>query len=365
MKRKTGRKVLIVNTTPFGPGGIAKVIASYYEQIYTQPLVMDIVANNAQMPQAYQTLFQKGFSQMYCFPRKKGIIKYIWNLFRVCLKGKYDMIHVHGNSATMAIELFVAYVCRIKRRIAHCHTSRCEHPKAHKLLMPLFSRLYTDALACSSAAGEWIFGKGRFLVLNNAIAVENYAYCETVRQTYRKKLGVEDGTLLLGHVGYFNPTKNQGFLLKAVKALEGKKDVKLILIGTGAMKDEIQQQAQMLGLNDRVQFLGERNDIAQLLQAMDVFLFPSQWEGLGLALIEAQLTGLYCIASEHVPGEANLDGKVTYLPINDPCQWALHIQDLHPSCSRSAASEAAIGSAERNGFSIRKEAEKLTKLYIQ
>lgn len=367
MKRcTTDRKILIVNTTPFGPGGIAKVIAFYYEKIYGGEFAFDIVGNNTQIPDEYIELFKKGNSKVYCVTRKKGVLRYIWKLFWICKSGHYDAIHVHGNSASMVVELLVAWMCGVKGRIAHCHTSKCEHQKMHRLLLPMFSRLYTKALACSKEAGEWIFGQNNFLILNNALDVQRYTFSQERRIQCRREFGIGEDEILFGHVGYFNETKNQEFLLEFMKKLIPHMKTKLLLVGDGKTRLKVEEKTKQLGLEDRVLFAGVRNDIAAILQGMDIFLFPSKWEGLGIALLEAQLTGMPCIASENVPKATNLAANVTYLPIDSVDDWVncvLSLDRLNDVADRSSSSEATALEAEKRGFSLDAEANKLTKLY--
>lgn len=357
------KRVLIVNTTPFGPGGITKVIMSYYDAICDECFMFDVVAINEQMPEQYRQAFEDKGGQVFCLARRKNILGYFFSLLRVCIRGKYDAIHVHGNSATMAVELLAASLGGTRKRIAHCHTSACEHVRAHKMLMPLFSRLYNQALACSEDAGNWIFGKGNFTVLNNAVDAKQYAFSPMLRQQYRQQLGISDSTLVLGHVGYFQASKNHAMLVKLMEQLAPKMDVKLILVGVGQLMEQIRQQVSDLDLSDRVLFLGARSDVIGLLQAMDVFLFPSIWEGLGIALLEAEMSGLHCIASEGVPQVTNLSGQVAYLPLEPVEAWVDRVAQLPDGSCRAEQSMQTIAAATQMGYDIASQAQKLERLY--
>lgn len=360
MKEKKN-KVLIVNTTEFGPGGVTKVIDEYYRATCRDGYEFNIVSITPNIPQQYARLFAEHGSNVIYLPRKENTVKYFFGLLSLCLRRKYDVIHIHGNSATMAIELLAAFLSGIRKRIAHCHTTKCEHQKAHKLLMPLFSRLYTHGLACSQDAGSWIFGDGNFQVLNNAIDTGRYPFSLQSRQQYRQALNISDDTLLLGHIGYFNETKNQSFLVDILSAMAP--NVKLLLIGTGELMETVQQKVAKLGLEDRVLFLGVRQDIPQLLQAMDSFVFPSVWEGLGIALLEAQLSGLPCFASDQVPLAANICGTVTYLPLDDPQLWLEKLPERPDTTHRQQHSAAAISAAIEKGYDIQTQTQSLLTLY--
>ncbi len=360
MKEKKNT-VLIINTTEFGPGGVTKVIDEYYRATCRDGYEFDIVSITRDIPQHYARLFADHGSNVIYLPRKENTVKYFFGLLKQCLRRKYDVIHIHGNSATMAIELLAAFLGGVRKRIAHCHTTKCEHQKAHKLLMPLFSRLYTHGLACSLDAGNWIFGEGNFQVLNNAIDTRLYTFNPQTRQQYRQELNISDDTLLLGHIGYFNEAKNQSFLVDILSVMPP--NTKLLLIGTGELMETVRQKVCRLGLEDRVIFPGVRQDIPQLLQAMDSFVFPSVWEGLGIALLEAQLSGLPCFASDRVPLAANICGMVTYLSLDDPHIWLQKLPKRPDTPHRQQYSATAIAAAIDKGYDIQTQAQSLLTLY--
>ncbi len=355
--------VLAVNTTEFGPGGITKVMQTYCGAIPQEQCRFDVVVINDPIPAMYRTPFESRGSRLYYLPRRENTLKYFFGLIKLCRKGKYTAIHVHGNSATMAIELLAAFLGGVPKRIAHCHTSACEHVRAHKLLKPLFSLLYTDAMACSEAAGNWIFGENKFTVLNNAVAVDQYAFSQQQREICRQKLGIAPETVVLGHVGGFNATKNQAYIVDLLKDMPAQQDIKLIFVGIGDLQEQVRSQAEALGLSEKVLFLGLRADVPELMQAIDVFLFPSKWEGLGVALVEAQLSGAHCIASENVPQEANLSGRVQYIPLENAQAWVASSMANAVDANRLAHSQQAICSAKKKGYDIDVQAAHLLEKY--
>ena len=205
-------KVLIVNTTPFGPGGITTVILSYYKNMNSD-MDFDFVAINDKMPEMYANVFKTGGSNVYCLHRKKNIFTYILGLYKLCKKNKYDVIHVHGNSGTMIIEMLIAYMCDVPKRIAHCHNVEHGHRILNRILNPIFRKQYSVALACSQNAGIWLFGENKFTVLKNAILLNDYKFNISIRDKARKELGIESEDIVIGHVGYFNEQKNQRYIV--------------------------------------------------------------------------------------------------------------------------------------------------------
>lgn len=190
---------------------------------------------------------------------------------------------------------------------------------------------YGDVFAaCSSDAAEWLYGdavpRDEIHILNNAIDTQKFVYDESVRERVRRELHLENA-FVVGHIGRFTYQKNHTFLLEIFqKAKELRPDAVLLLIGTGELEQEVRQRAAVMGLEGSVRFLGLREDIAELMQAMDIFALPSRFEGLGLVLIEAQAAGLRAIASDKVPREAQVTELLTYLPLKDGADvWAEEI----------------------------------------
>lgn len=218
---------------------------------------------------------------------------------------------VHGHiSSTAAIYLQIAKKLG-RYTIAHSHST--SRPQA---ILNLPVRLVTSYyFAASREAGERRYGKkiansSHFSVLKNAIHSQDYVFSEEKRKNMRQALGIE-GKFVVGHVGRLTEAKNHQFIIQTFKELTlKKKDACLLLIGKGELEEEIKQGVRDLDVEDQVYFLGVRSDIPDLLQAMDVFFFPSLWEGLGVALIEAQASGLHSVVSTGIPREADIQADL-------------------------------------------------------
>lgn len=318
------RKILIINTSGLAIGGITTHMYNYiktlkvkgYESTFT------IVVTGIRDEKMLEKFAKLGCKIKYLPDRKKEFLRYIFSLIKLIRIHHFDVIHVHGNSSTMGIETTLARLYGIPIRIAHCHNAKCDHPRMHKLLYPFLNIGKTEALACSKSAGEWIYGRENFIILPNAIDLQKFRYNSEIRNKYRRLLEIDDETLLIGHVGNFNEQKNHKFLINIFYQVQLQKKAKIILIGTGHLLESIKEQVNKLHINDKVIFLGERNDVNCWMQAMDLFVFPSLWEGLPVSLIEAQASGLDCIISDNISKEVIINSKyVSILTLNDITTW--------------------------------------------
>jgi len=185
------------------------------------------------------------------------------------------------------------------------------------LLKSLINKPLTHRFACGNAAGKWLFGNKKFTVLNNAINVDRFLYNKEIQLQIKKELHLEND-LVFGHVGRFNKVKNHIFLVEIFEKLRVKiTNARLVLVGDGDLKEEIQLAVMNKGLQNEVVFLGERNDVPNLLQAFDFFLMPSLSEGLPVSLIEAQANGLKIFGSDQISREADITNNISFLPISE------------------------------------------------
>ena len=356
-------RVLIVITTEFVPyGGLTTVVMNYYRTIEKKDIEIDIASTNAAPTELCLELSKHG-SHYYNLGNRKSPIRYIKNLFHLLKKG-YDIIHVNGNSATMLLELLPAKCMEVPLRIAHVHTTKTEHPIMHRLIYPWFKLSYNRAISVSDKAGQWLFGRD-YLVLNNAIDVNKYSYSQGTRQTIRKSIGLSESTFVLGNVGKLNASKNHAFLLDVFSELKKKTaDAKLIIVGGGPLEYELKQRVEQLKIQRDVVFTGMLDDTSDYLQAFDFFVFPSVYEGLGLALIEAQASGLKCVISDCVPKEAIVSNQVKQLSLKDTTEeWADYIY-MNRQYDRVKNSKDAARSIKQHGFDISTEARKLRSIYM-
>lgn len=308
-----------------------------YRQITRTRVQFDFLTFNDERDGFYDEIIRLG-GRVYFLPgRRAGLKTYHRSLdgFFFSHAREYYLVHFHAGSFTTLAPLLYAKRYGISRRIAHIHSDSCNgfHNRLlHRLNVFRLPDLATDFLGCSRKACEWGFGltkcRKQSQVIRNGIDLDVFRPDNEKRKKTRAELGLGDSRLIL-HVGSFNEVKNQKFLIKAFSRLAAvEADVKLMLVGDGPRREEIISQVDRLGLSDRVIFPGHRDDVADLMRAADLFVFPSFHEGLGLVAIEAQACGLPVLASEGVPEEAEINYSFERLPLKAGAGvWAAKMRD--------------------------------------
>ncbi len=282
---------------------------------------------------------------------------------------EYKIVHVHINSSA-AICLSIA---KRHGRIAVVH-SHCTNPTEKSLRSCAFRifaypiRYIADYFfACSEEAGETRFGKRvtkskNYKVFKNGIDVKSFCFQKEIRKVIREKYDISEEKFIIGHVGRFYFQKNHRFLLEIFKKVNEKySNTELWMIGTGELEKKIRTQVQNMGMGKKVRFIGETSHVSEYLQAMDIFVFPSFYEGLGIAVVEAQAAGLPCIISDVIPNEADMGcGLVKRLSLEDSAEdWADAIVAAK-DVSRIDTSDYL----RRAGFDIETVSKELQNFYI-
>lgn len=359
-------KILVINTVPTNKNGISNVIFNYLQMIDHRYIQMDIVMIN-DADQYYKDILIKQRCRFFVMPRSgKTVIKYLINLVRLIRAQKYDAVHIHGNSHTMVLDLFAAFCGGCHIRITHSHNTTCKFISVHKLLTPFFNMLYTHGLACGINAGEWLYGKHPFTVINNGVDTVKFAFNERKRNVLRKKMGISDDTILLGNVGhFFGNVKNQTFIIKIFNELYGRdKSYRLCLIGDGPLRINAVHEVELLGLKDKVTFTGDIENVEDYLNSVDLIVMPSLYEGLPLTLVEEQANGLQCVCSDAITCEVDKTGNLKFISLKlSAVEWADEIQKFYKKSDRILRSKNAIVDIKKAGYSIYEEAQKLSRYY--
>ena len=203
---------------------------------------------------------------------------------------------------------------------------------------------------------------GRVIIWPNAIETERFAYNEAVRQEMRSSLGLEE-KFVVDHAGGFRNQKNHDFLIDIFAEIRKRRDdAVLLLVGGGQLMNEIKAKVMKLGLNDCVIFAGYKGDIERYYQVMDVFVFPSLYEGLGMVAVEAQVSGLPTVCSTEVPDEAKICDACKFIPLSrSASEWADETFKLCYGHIRRDMSQYARSA----GFDIKQQAQKLTAWYCE
>lgn len=314
-------------------GGVESVLYNYYRNIDHNRFQFDFYVDADSPCQPSQELIDMG-ARYFIVPPYQKLPQYIAALTRLFRENRYQI--VHSNMNTLAVfSLFAAWRAGIPVRICHNHSSAGKGETARNMmkyaLRPFAKVFATDYCACSKYAGEWLFGKrsmqkGQVTVFKNAIDLERFRFDSAVRKSVRRELGL-DGKYVVGHVGRFCTTKNHNFLINVfTEVFSRRKDAVLLLVGDGELIGTIQEKVNRLGLEDAVCFLGVRTDVERLYQAMDVFVLPSLYEGLGIVNIEAQAAGLPCVVSDRIPMEAKVTNNIHFISLGTkPGEWAEQI----------------------------------------
>lgn len=356
-------KVLMIITVDLAKNGISTCVLNYCSELVKYESEVDILAPNHVESDLKERLGEQRIRLHEILYRNSNTMKYFRQLFKLIKKEKYDVVHVHGNSATMAVELTAAFLAGCHVRIAHSHNTTCEHQKAHKLLLSLFNRMYTHGAACGSDAGKWLFGTKRFIVLPNGLEISKYEYNASAAREYRRRKGVKDDEILLGHIGIFNYQKNHEFLVRMfADLLRQSPKYRLLLVGNGELYGQVRDIVKALSIDKYVLFAENENDIPACLSAMDLFVLPSRFEGLPYVLVEAQASALPCIVSGAVTKEADLTGLVHFVDSFTKEDWIKEIQDHRKGHETENYPDIQAALREK-GYDIRYNGKRLAEFY--
>lgn len=311
-------------------GGVEMVVYNYYRLIDHSKYQFDFIIDSDSEWTFPQELLDMG-ARVYKIPPYQKLPQHMSALVKLFRENRYQIVHSNMNSLAV-FSLCAAKIAGVPVRICHSHsTSAPGETKKNilKYMLRPFSKVFpTHLCACSKVAGEWLYGKhameqGKVTIFNNAIDTKKFAFDPDVRVEVRKKFGLDEDTYVIGHVGRFCYQKNQEFLIDVFADVHRQDpNTILMLVGIGETMETIRARVKDLQLTDSVIFTGARNDVHCLCQAMDVFVLPSRYEGLGMVAVEAQCAGLPVIVSDRVPKEVKASASVTFLPIDSQQVWA-------------------------------------------
>lgn len=350
--------------TYMGRGGLETMLMNYYRNIDRSKVQFDFLVHRdfeADYDKEILALGGKIHHISRLIPWSKGYKNELCRFFKE--HPEYKIVHVHQDCLS-SVALQCAEECGVPVRIAHSHTSNQDKNLKYpikKYYMKKIPDHATDLFACGKEAGEWMFGNHEFRVLPNAIDTSKYIFNESIRNEVRKELSIT-AEFVIGHIGRFNLPKNHLFLIDVFyECLRKNPDLKLLLVGDGDEKLKIQEKINKLGIDKNVIFTGVRTDVNRLLQAMDVFVFPSLYEGFPVTMVEAQASGIPCIISDKVPDECIItEGLVDVKSLSDSAEkWAECILSKK-EVKRRNVSDDIIKSA----FDIKSAAKWLEEFYI-
>jgi glycosyltransferase involved in cell wall biosynthesis len=381
VRKKIGVLQVASGLTAGTSGGVAAFIVNYCKEMDTALVGCDFLAIGYQCFEPFRGFLEATGARVEClgitnFGRVTGNLAFVSRFKRFLQSSQYDIIHVH--EGTLSLTLLLALVSKVygkgARIVVHSHVAKANSEQGalpgsimRAVAKSAIGFLGDCFLACSLMAGEHTFPKRvldgkRFCVIKNAIDVGKFQFNAETRKRYRKEFGL-NGELLVGHIGRMVEAKNHFFLLDVFSEIVRLRPAaRLILVGSGPLEYAIRQRVQDLNLGDKVIFTGYRLDASGILQAMDVLVLPSLYEGLGIVAVEAQAAGLPVIVSSAVPSEAKVTTSFEQMSLSTPApQWAKRILELVEGHVRRCTVEEIADA----GYDIRRAVKELEQVYLR
>lgn len=348
-------------------GGIEVFVMSLYRHIDRSKIQFDFISHEEIY---FENEIKKMNGKIYNIPkRRENFFEYKKQLKKIIKSNRYTAIHVHALAVSNIDIIKIALKNNVKV-ILHSHMDM-DLRNFRAELLHKYNRKWLEnkkiyRFACSKLAAKWIHGKKHIqdtIIFHNAIDTENFKYNEKIRNKIRKEFKIGD-ELVIGHVGRFAYQKNQEFLISIFKEiLKIHPNSKLLLVGgEGGMMDVSKKLVEKLNLANQVIFTGIRDDVNDLMQAMDIFVFPSRWEGLGIVLIEAQASGMLCFTSDKVPREAKVTDNIDYISLEKSDEyWAKYILNRYSNFNRQDVQNQLI----KQGYDIYETSNYIQNFYLK
>ncbi|RYL95183.1 glycosyltransferase family 1 protein [Sporolactobacillus sp. THM7-4] len=331
------KKLLVVGDFSIG-SGLTNYIMNTFSKMDQNEIKIDVVniSGSHEMEDKINTL---GWMMYHVSPANKGLIRHLSDWRKILRENasKYDAIHFNLSSLWNFIPIIYARRYGISNIVIHAHNNYFSNVSSKRLIMFVLGILHnigkviaqkygTAFFACSEAAGKWLYTEKlhkqkRVKILKNGVDAQKYTYNPTIRHFLREKMGINN-RFVVGFIGAFEKRKNPLFLIQVFKEISQKnKQAILLLIGRGSLEKEMKNEVKKNGIEGKVNFLGLRKNVNELLQVMDVFVFPSITEGLGIVLVEAQAAGLMCFPSDQVPNEAKCTDLFRCIPLDESASY--------------------------------------------
>lgn len=353
-------------------GGIENFLMNVYRNIDRNKIQFDFVINDRGKEDIFEKEIINLGGKIYKIPPiiKVGHFRYFKVLREIFQKNNYNIVHSHYNMVSGFI-LKEAKKCGIKVRISHSHSTYDNSLNSiglkniyKRYSRYLIARYATHKFACSEEAGKWLFKGKNFEIIKNGIDISKFSFNNKIREKIREKFGISKNTYTIVNIGRMNISKNHFFMIEIMKKLEKiDKNIKLYLIGDGELKEKIEEKIKEYNLKNII-LLGVQKNVNEILNGMDLMLFPSSYEGLGIVAIEAQVNGLNVLASERVPKDADIGLKLfkTLNLDNDITKWIEEIIKYKNNLNRKQTEEE-IESLLNSNYNIKKVIKNLENKY--
>lgn len=348
----------MINTIEFNRNGMSTMIMNYYKKFNHDKVKVDFLVNK-RIDTEFRNDIESYGDEIFIFKnRNRYPLAYIKYLRMIAKSNHYDVVYVHGNSATMAAEEYALRNIDTKI-IVHAHGETTDHPILHRILYPYFKNHYTAAFAASKEAGNFLFKNRTFDVIHNGIDGKEFAFNSLSRSIFREKFNLNNAPTIL-QVGAFTKQKNHEFTIKMFDMLLKKQpNAKLLLAGDGPLKKDIETMVADLNINDSVLFLGEVSDLVGLYSAADYLIFPSAWEPFGIVALEGQMSGLPVFVSNVFSKSVAVTDNITYLPFSLE-EW---VNKIYNSKLRGELpTKNLLKSLKESGYDIRDNTDYLISL---
>lgn len=319
-------RILVYGMTK-NPGGIESYLLGMSSKIKKYDIQFDFVSDFSSI--AYADELKQNGSRLYFIPAKgKKLLQHL-GAVRKLLKNhpEYKIVYFNILDAGAAFTAAVPWLMG-RRIVVHSHNGSTEKVRLHRMCRPFLNLMADQRAACSRVAAEYMFGRRQqnrkpAVIVPNAIRADRYYFNEAVRAEYRENLGLED-RLVICHVGRITEQKNPFRLIDIFDTLcEMEPKAELLYIGTGELEEQVKAYVKKKKCADKVRFLGIRSDVAELMQASDVFLLPSLYEGLPIVAVEAQAAGLPVVLSSNITDETDITGNLSFVDLEkSDVQWA-------------------------------------------
>lgn len=367
-------KILEIFGEPIANGGQESFVINVLKAIDLTNLQIDLLTPYDCENNFYKSIVESKGGKVFEFGiaftpgrSRKNIYK---SLLKFLKENNYDVVHVHsGSISVLMYAAKAASKAKVKKIIVHSHCAaerKTLKYRAVKLMSLLPMKKYpTHYCACSQIAGEWKFSKSivrkKLIILKNGVDIKEFSFKNALRKNIRNKSGISQDDFVVGHVGRFSYQKNHEYLLKIFKELKRiSPNSKLMLIGSGELYDEVKEQAKRGGISNDVILVGNVDNVADYMQAMDVFVLPSRFEGLPIVGVEAQAAGLPVITSVNVSRELNICRNVSFLELSEDISvWVDEIRK-YINAPRLDNSNTLVDS----GYDIKSTAEKIRNIYL-
>lgn len=367
-------RVLQFGTGNFGRGGQSTIVYNFGMELAQKNIIFDYFIDKISDPIYEKRINELGGKVYNLNIKKKNIITQIKKMLylnKILSKEKYKIVHLNSSNIYSAIILVIFFkIKKIEKIIIHSHSTGIAITKKikiliQKLLKNIIFLLGDEFLACSKLAAEWFYPQkylDEIKIVNNGIDIKKYKFSMETRDIIRRELNLEK-KFVIGNVGRFSESKNHKFLIEIFTEIEKQeKKVILLLIGEGELKKQVKIQVEELKLQNKVIFIETTNEVEKYLQAMDVFCFPTKFEGLGIVAIEAQAAALKVIASDKVPLEAKLTEYLEFFSLDKSAkEWAKKVLEYKNGYKRKDMSKEI----RNKGYSIKDSVEILERIYLE